>query len=171
MSTLFDGLIWTSYRQLLLVSGTASEPSPEEAFIGQSNGLCGAAVAGTLFLVTGTHTGEIPVRVTRWDAAPELGDWEEIVEADLVVGEGATTLAGWASDFSAALALVPGRWRARWSGSGMDAAHQHDATPEEPASDRYELALWSTAASTPDAIIRCTSTEATHWHDHGFPRV
>lgn len=38
-------------------------PGLEETFAGQVNGLCGAAVAGSLFLTFGLHTGAEPVSV------------------------------------------------------------------------------------------------------------
>ena len=48
---------------------------------GQTNGLCGAAVPGQLFLITGLHTGSTRVTVEVLDALPPIGDeWEDVVE-------------------------------------------------------------------------------------------
>jgi hypothetical protein len=42
----------------------------EESFQGQSNGLCGAACSGMLFLITGLHTGHVGFTVDVLDARP-----------------------------------------------------------------------------------------------------
>ncbi|MDM4763665.1 hypothetical protein QT381_11665 [Galbitalea sp. SE-J8] len=95
MGALFDGLVFTSHAQLTLTTGLVEPPIPDLAFIGQENGLCGATVTGALFLITGTRTGWTPVRVSLWDEAPGLGEWEEVVEASLVPA-GEAAFAGWA---------------------------------------------------------------------------
>jgi hypothetical protein len=169
MVVVFDGLVSTSYSQLTLTSGTGDPASPDEAFVGQSNGLAGGAVDGALFLVVGTHTGSIPVRVVVHDAPPPLGDWEEIVEVGFAPASPVAFLSGWAEDPSARFDLTAPEYRARWSAAGMDAAHDRVADETTPALDRYELALWPEPAS-PDAIVRRTGPRAAYWHDAGFFR-
>ena len=173
MVVVFEGLVWTSYAQLYLTTGRLEPPLPDEAFVGQANGLCGAAVTGTLFMVTGTHTGGIPVRVVVHDAAPEVGAWSEVVEVvevSLVPDGAQAILLGWGSDPSVRFALHGACYRARWSGSGMDEGRAHDvADASHPAADHYELALWPAPASA-DAIVRRTGATASYWHDSGFTR-
>ena len=44
--------------------------SPENAFAGRLNGLCGAAVAGGMFLVTGLRFGRVALRAEVHRSAP-----------------------------------------------------------------------------------------------------
>jgi len=169
MVVVFDGMVSTSYSQLYVTCGTGDPASPDEAFVGQSNGLAGGAVDGALFLVVGTHTGSIPVRVVVHDAPPPLGDWDEIVEVAFAPASPAVFLSGWGENPSARFDLTAPAYRARWSASGMDAAHDRVADETTPALDRYELALWPQPAS-PDAIVRRTGPRAAYWHDAGFFR-
>jgi hypothetical protein len=168
MAVIFDGMVWTSYSQLWLVSTGAEMSEVAETFVGQSNGLCGGAVSGCAFLVTGTHTGRIPVRVQILDKAPSLGGWEEIVETTFTPSDASTGLFGWDGDASVTFNLPNTSYRLRWSASGMDAGKAQDlATDDFPAPDRYEISLWP-AAPAPDSILRRTSDVAAGWHDHGF---
>ncbi|MFE6736021.1 hypothetical protein [Microbacterium sp. NPDC057650] len=170
MQVVFDGSVWTSYAQAALTTGELEPPLPDDAFRGQSNGLCGAAVDGTLFLITGTHTGQVPIRVSLHDEAPDLGDWEEIVEASLLPASGTAALAGWAENPAVRFAVPEPSYRARWNATGMDAGHQQDVADEaDPAPDSYELMLWP-APAAPDAILRRTSAQASYWHDQGFKK-
>ena len=145
-------------------------PLPDATFIGQENGLCGVAFDGALFLVTGTHTGSIPVRVVVYDTAPPLGEWEEIVEAAFAPDTPRAALMGWASDPSVYFELPAADYRVRWSASGMDAGKKQDvADAASPAPDRYELAFWP-APPSPDAVVRQTGITATYWNNGGFDR-
>jgi hypothetical protein len=170
MSVIFEGLVNTAYMQLYLTTGQVEAPLPDSAFVGQVNGLSGAAIPGALFLVTATHTGEIPVRIVLLDDEPAPGDWEEIVDVSFVPSDRHTAFSGWAENPSATFDLPAASYRVRWSGRGMDAAHDATATGENPALDAYELALWP-AAVAPDGIVRRTSAAAGYWHDKGFNRV
>lgn len=169
MRVLFDGQVFTSYAQMTLTTGMVEPPIPDVAFIGQENGLCGAAVAGALFLVTGTHTGWVPMRVSLWDEAPGLGEWEDVVEASLAPA-GEAAFAGWADDPVARFELPASSYRVRWNVRGMDAGHaQSNADAEHPAPDAYELMLWPAPYSS-DAILRRRAAQAAYWHDEGFAR-
>jgi len=169
MSVVFEGLVHTAYMQLYLTTGQDQFLLPDDAFVGQVNGLCGAANPGALFLVTATHTGGIPVRIVLLDDEPDLGDWEEIVDVSFVPSERGTAFSGWADDPSATFDLPAASYRVRWSGRGMDAARDATATEGAPAMDSYELALWP-AAVAPDRIVRRTSAAADYWHNTGFRR-
>jgi hypothetical protein len=81
MRTAMTGPAWVAYAQIYVES---SEDFHDlgECFGGQHNGLCGAAAAGKLWLVTGLHSGRVGFTVEVHDEAPPLDDsWEEIVEA------------------------------------------------------------------------------------------
>jgi hypothetical protein len=170
MSVIFEGLVHTSYMQLYLTTGQVEVPLPDRAFVGQVNGLSGAAIPGALFLVTATHTGAIPVRVMLLDDEPAVGDWEEVVDVSMVPSGRDAAFGGWAANPSASFDLPAASYRVRWSGRGMDAAYDATATEEVPALDAYELALWPSAVAA-DEIVRRTSAAASHWHDKGFERV
>jgi hypothetical protein len=170
MVVVFEGLVHSAYGQLYVTSGRVEPALPDEAFVGQVNGLCGGAVGGTLFMVTGTHTGSIPVRVVVEDVAPPLGEWEEIVEVAFRPAGPRAALMGWASDPSVCFDLPAATYRVRWSASAMDAGRRQDVADEaSPAPDRYELAFWP-APAAPDAIVRRTGQAAAYWHDVGFFR-
>ncbi|GAA3803983.1 hypothetical protein [Cellulomonas soli] len=171
MGVVFDGVVWTSYAQLTVTTDLVGTPSPDEAFVSQVNGLCGAAVAGGLFLITGTHTGQVPVRVSVLDTAPSgLGEWDEVVEVNLRPATRHAALSGWADDPAVRFDLPADSYRVRWCASGMDAGHAQDvADDEHPAPDHYELMLWPEAPAA-DSIIRRTSAQAAYWHERGFTR-
>jgi hypothetical protein len=85
MRVLFDGLVPVEYSQVYVCSFDTSDM--ESAFAGQVNGLCGAAKPGYLFLVTGTHTGEVrfTVELHEREPPPAAEEWHEVVEAPFVL--------------------------------------------------------------------------------------
>jgi hypothetical protein len=134
---------------------------------GQRNGLCGAAQSGSLDLVTGLHTGRVPLRIELLEQAPELTEgWEDVVEVPLLVdGEESRAFCLMSFDHEVSAGdLAPGPYRARWHALGMDAANDQDTRlPEDPTLDRYLLQLWP-AALAPDAVLRQGSEIAAYWH-------
>jgi hypothetical protein len=168
---LFSGLASTAYGQLYMSSSVDEiAPDPAEAFQGQRNGLCGAAIAGSLFLVTGTHTGDIPVQVLLTADAPPIGDWEEVVETSFTPAASDIRFEGWGGMFVCRLHLPLSSYRVRWCANGMDAGHGQDvAMPGQPAPDRYQLTFWPGPVAA-DEILRVTGEYAAYWHSNGFPR-
>lgn len=83
MRVLHDGPLYLSYGQFSILEPMAEHPDLEDAFAGQRNGLCGGAVPGALHFMTGTHTGQIALRVEEYDEAPPLPEpeWGDVVEA------------------------------------------------------------------------------------------
>lgn len=80
VSVLFDGDVEVHYGFLALKPATAAA-DPAAGRAGQLNGLCGAAEPGCLSMVTGLHTGGVPVRIEAHDEEPPVGaEWEEVVE-------------------------------------------------------------------------------------------
>ncbi|MEV0795278.1 hypothetical protein [Kribbella sp. NPDC050459] len=162
MRTLMTGPARVDYGQIYVESGERS-PEVPESFGGQRNGLCGAAVAGALFLVTGMHTGRVGFGVELYDEAPTVDEtWEEVVEASFRPA-GGVVLRGWDSGYWP-LELEQVDYRVRYCGWGMDAGH--DAGPpeeDEPEIDRYVLQFWR-APSAPDEVIKQSSRTAAYWH-------
>src|SRR5215469_5969241 len=78
MPIVFDQEIHVHYGQFYVQDQTPFETEMNESFGGQANGLCGAAVPGLLFLVTGLHTGQTRVTIEVLDAPAPIGDeWED----------------------------------------------------------------------------------------------
>jgi hypothetical protein len=89
---------------------------------GQVNGICGAAHAGRLAVVTWLHTGRVRFSVCIAESAPELAeDWEDVVEVSFTASERGYGLA----TFDTWTPLEPPAtttYRARYCALGMDAA-------------------------------------------------
>jgi hypothetical protein len=163
VTVLLDTEVHVHYRFLWLTP--ADEPGTAgDATAGQENGLCGAAVPGALMMVTGLHTGAVPVRVEALEVAPPLDDtWEEIVEVSFCAPDRSCVLSAF-QEFHELSLPQAGDLRARWSARGMDAASRADTrVDDEPALDAYLLQLWP-ADPAPDAILRQTSGSAAYWH-------
>jgi len=163
MRTVMSGPAWVAYAQIY-VESSENYADLGECFAGQRNGLCGAAVAGKLFLITGLHTGKVGFRVEVHDTMPPVEySAEEVVEASYrPLGD--ATLTGWGGGGSWPLGLEQVSYRVRYSGWGMDAGHQ--AAPpmdDEPLVDRYLLQFWP-APPMPDRVVKETSRQAAYWH-------
>src|SRR5690348_16345881 len=156
--TLMRGPARVSYAQIY-VESSENYSSMEECFAGQQNGLCGAAVAGKLFLITGLHDGQVAFAVELYDGEPAIDDeWEEIVEASYRP-IGAPALVAWGGG-AWELDLEPEvDYRVRYCGWGMDAAHRDGQQEGEPPVDRYVLQFWP-APAAPDRVVKVTSREA-----------
>ena len=167
MPIVFDQEIHVDYRQFYVESGSGWAADLNESLGGQANGLCGAAVPGELFLITGLHTGSTRVTVEVLDApAPIGGEWEDVVEASFRPATAKVVLAQWAYEASWPLPLAPIDYRVRYSATGMDRARDQDTLlTGEPLLDRYLLQFWP-ALPAPDAVIRETSRCAAYWHAH-----
>ena len=163
--TVMSGPVWVSYAQIY-VESSGDFSSMEECFAGQRNGLCGAAVAGRLFLLTGLHSGQVAFAVELYDDEPAIDDsWEEIVEAsyrplgDAVLVEWGGGPGAWELDLQPQV-----DYRVRYCGSGMDAAHQHGQPEGEPPVDHYVLQFWP-APPAPDQVVKVTSRQAAYSHE------
>lgn len=162
VQTLFDGSMFTSYRQYYVVSDPAGQgiDDANACFAGQRNGLCGAATAGVLFLTTGTHTGAIPLQVELFEVEPAMGaSWTDVVEVSFRPKSSEVTLLSWAGEHKAPLAMSVQDYRVRFCGQAFEQASEDD---EEPP-DRYLLQFWP-APDAPDAVLRCSGDAAQYWH-------
>ncbi|CCK24899.1 hypothetical protein BN159_0520 [Streptomyces davaonensis JCM 4913] len=163
-----DGEVHVHYGQIYV------ESDPDDfgvelgdAFAGQRAGLCGAAVPGALFLLTGLHTGHVGFTVEVHDQAPPLDPaWEEVVEASFRPVSQDSSLVQWAGEDSWQLGLEEIDYRVRYCAKGMDAANELDTRlDKEPQQDCYLLQFWP-AAAEPDRIVKQTSKIAAYWHDY-----
>ncbi|MFG1628343.1 hypothetical protein [Kribbella sp. NPDC049227] len=165
MRTLTTGSVGVHYSQLYVQSHEFVSDLGA-SFAGQQNGLCGAAVPGALFLITGLHTGDVGFSVELHGSEPPVDDaWEEIVEASYTPVGATTALVGWAGEWQEPLDLAETDYRVRYCGTGMDAGHKTDTTLDgEPLVDHYLLQFWP-APPEPDRVIKVTSGTAAYWHD------
>ncbi|MFF4963345.1 hypothetical protein ACFY2Z_41560 [Streptomyces sp. NPDC001222] len=156
------------YGQIYVESDPAScGPDLAEAFAGQSSGLCGAAVPGALWLMTGLHTGNVGFTVEVHDQAPPLdADWEDVVEVSFHPVSGSSALVQWGGENCWDLDLEVTDYRVRYCAKGMDEANQRDTRmDDEPQLDCYLLQLWP-ARPALDRVLRQSSANAAYWHDY-----
>ncbi|MFM9371028.1 hypothetical protein [Streptomyces sp. Da 82-17] len=165
-----DGEVSVHYGQIYVLSdGDGDLPDLHDAFAGQSAGLCGAAVPGALWLVTGLHTRDVGFTVEVHDGpAPEPGpEWEEVVEVSYRPHSDRAQLEEWGGSSTYELGLRAVDHRVRYCAQGMDAAGELDTRIDEEQADRYLLQFWP-APPEPDRIVRQTAEVARYWH--GFAR-
>ena len=162
---LFDGQMHVHYGHIYLHPADANLGFKEH-FQGQRNGLLGAAVPQTLMMLTGLHTGMVPVVVEFLDVEPALQpDWEDVVEASFTAHVTEYALAVF-EDWVEIDLPHAGDYRARYSAVNMDAADAADVrSDDEPEIDRYRLQLWLSPPAA-DTIVRQTSDIAAYWHGH-----
>jgi hypothetical protein len=136
----------------------------EDTFRGQSNGLCGAVCPGSLFLVTGLHTGDVGLRVELHEQEPPLDDGdEEIVEVSFRPASAVVAIVEWGGRRRHPLALRAVDYRVRYCARGMDAGNEADTIVDGPVVDSYRLQLWP-APPGPDRVVRQTGDHAAYWH-------
>jgi hypothetical protein len=174
MRVLFTGEPWVHYGQIYVDSGRGLSGDLHESFAGQRNGLCGASVPGTLFLITGLHTGDVGFTVERHDERPPVDqEWDEIVEASFRPGSARVVLSQWGGEDSWDLDLPEREYRVRYCAAGMDQAHAVDTKADgEPLLDRYLLQFWPEDPA-PDSVVKQTGETAAYWHGavREFPSV
>ncbi|XVU29425.1 hypothetical protein ACQPZJ_20820 [Actinoplanes sp. CA-054009] len=177
MRILFDGPLPVAYGQGYLTSQEL--PDMHRAFAGQANGLCGAGDPGALFLMTGTHSGQVKfaIEVYGVEPPPAAATWEEVVEVSFVPRAATVALVPWGDGALAELELPAPRYRVRYCAAGMDEGskpygafdpdeiEEGDHTYMEQRPDRYLLCLWPDDGERPDAIVRQTSAAAAYWHN------
>lgn len=172
---IFDDHVHVHYGFIHVFSlGGAADASPTETgefdgdpvqpAVGQLCGLAGARVPHQLSLVTGLHTGEVPLTLTWDEDEPALAEeWTDAVEVSVELLGPRLTIETFEDGYDAS---VPqdGWHRARYCAAGMDAGRELDTTDEgEQAPDRYLLQLWP-APESPEALVREGSEIAGYWH-------
>ncbi|WP_326686501.1 hypothetical protein OIE63_04710 [Streptomyces sp. NBC_01795] len=169
MRTLFNGEFSVDYGQMYIDSRAEADihEGPEaglhECFMGQQAGLCGAAVPGHLFLLTGISEGSVPLTVELHEAEPPLDfdGWEDIVETPFRAASNDTTLNEWDGE-GRDLGLPAGTYRARYHCRGMDEAVGL-RLEDEAVLDEYLLQFWP-APHESDRVVKQTSESAAYWH-------
>lgn len=167
MQTLFRGEKHVGHHWFLL--GTGTEPvegwTMDDCFAGRGNGLCGAREPGQLVMLTGLHTGNVPVAVELHDHPPPVPDATDIVEVSFTVTRGPVGVFTDSGEESPTdLALPPDFYRVRYCADGMDDARAMDCRLDDtPAPDDYLLQLWP-APAEPDLVLRTGSDYARHEH-------
>lgn len=166
MTRIFDGRLHVHYGQAYVLAPNNIQRGMEECFLGQSNGLCGAASPGMVFLITGLHTGYVGLEVDVLSEAPELDNtWDEIVEVSFSVSESPVVLEDWNGELVTSIPLSTGSYRVRYCARNMHKGHEAETIlKDEEAVDFYSLAFWPEEASE-DHVIKQTSEQAAYWHN------
>ncbi|WP_308407496.1 hypothetical protein [Streptomyces olivochromogenes] len=163
-----EGEVSVHYGQIYVESDPDSYgPDLAEAFAGQSSGLCGAAIPGTLWLTTGLHTGEVGFTVEVHEDPPRLDpEWEDVVEVSFRPVSDSTALVLWGGMGDWDLGLEETDYRVRYCAKDMDAARERDTRlDDEPQLDSYLLQFWP-APPSPDRVLKQTSGSAAYWHGY-----
>ncbi|MFF1381370.1 hypothetical protein [Streptomyces sp. NPDC058308] len=166
MRTPVSGLVRVEYGQLYVESDPDGAGADfHDACAGQENGLCGAAIPGFLYLVSGLHTGEIHFTVEVHEGPPLLEDhWEEIVEVSFRPVGPETALDLWGGMGSFPLGLEEIDYRVRYCGSRLDEAREReDEFLESPGIEEHLLQFWP-APPERDRLVRQTGNSAAYWH-------
>ncbi|MEV6602007.1 hypothetical protein AB0M36_34915 [Actinoplanes sp. NPDC051346] len=163
VDVLLDRVVEVDYGQFYIESGEADEVGAELAFRGQRNGLCGAAVPGALFLVTGLRNGPVACTVRRHSTEPPLEQrWEDVVEVSFRAESGGVSLREW-DGVRYRLDLPPGDYRVRYCARGMQQGWDVESLDDDQPVDHYLLEFWA-GEPTEDRIVRQTSEVAAYWH-------
>lgn len=169
MRTVYDGVLEVSYGQFYVESRPYGAHEEEVAHrAGQSNGLCGGANPGFLFLTTGLHTGRVGLTVEVHEAEPPIDErWEEIVEVSFRPGSTETAVVPWGDGPLCSLGLPIADHRVRYCARGMDMTSDDELSVLDggPVVDHYLLQFWP-AEPAADRVVKQTTRSAAYWHDH-----
>jgi hypothetical protein len=164
MTRVFSGPLSVYYHQAYLLPVPLEIPDLRACFRGQANGLCGAALPGKLFLLTGLHTGYVDFTVDILDRAPALDDmWEEAVEVPFFVARSDLALVEWAGEASYPISLPQGNYRARYCAKGMQLAWDETNPSDRDFIDSYSLTFWP-APPVADSVLTTTTEAAAYLH-------
>lgn len=159
---LYSGQLHVHYSQFYVEPHDGDFADMALAFCGQSNGICGAAQAGRLFLVTGIHTGHVHVTVELLDGEPPADpSWEEIVECSFAHEQKHLLLREWGQESELPLNIPQGTYRVRYSARSMLADWQliNDDGPLQ----LYRLQFWL-APPQADVVLKVFGECAKYWH-------
>ena len=167
-SILYSGRLGIDYGQFYVDTKVIDEEEylvPDKAFSNQTNGICGAAQPGKLFLVVGPQMGCIHIEVSLHDAEPEPDEsFEEIVEASITVGEDQIYLCEWGHEATYPLKILPGRYRVRYCIRGMERDYGEDDDWESPIEGQsHKIQFWPSEIDG-ERVVKVTSEVAKYWH-------
>jgi hypothetical protein len=162
---IFEGRIEVDYGQAYVISGDADDHGDMSAnFVGQSNGLLGAAFPGRLFLVTSSSSGDVGLTVEIANAEPALDDdWEDCVAASFSPIGLPVRVTQWSGEIVCEIPLAITDYRVRYCASHMDEAGDLHAFEKDGIVDSYLLTFWP-APPAPDQVIRQGSETAASCH-------
>lgn len=164
MELVFDDTLFVHYGFVYLSPADEEDPDLDESRRGQVNGLLGAGTGEALALTTGTHTGDVPLRVEWHETEPALADaWDDVVEASVDITGRDMRLAAF-DDAREVQLPATGPHRVRLCAAGFEAARREEDLEDDRVPDRYLLQLWP-AALAGDAIVRVSGPGAQYWHD------
>ncbi len=165
MTRIFDGRLHVHYGQAYIESPERDYVGLEDSFLGQINGLCGAAWPGKLFLLTGLHTGDVGFTLDVVDASPTIDDiWEEIVEVSFTPSSGKVILFDWDGDQVCDIPLSKEMYCVRYQARDMDHGNEVDTYVEGEPVDFYSLIFWPENPA-PDAVVKQSAQVAAYWHN------
>lgn len=170
MTQIFDGKLPVHYGQAYIFTPSRDKDWDGDlanCFFEQSNGLCGTATPGVIFLITGLHTGAVGMTVDVSDSPPPLANsWHEVVEAPFSVSpeyEDEVRLEEWGGKRICTIPLSAGSYRVRYCARNMGHASSVSCLVDEEPIDFYALYFWP-ASLAPDAVIKQTSGMAADYH-------
>lgn len=166
---IYDGPLNVDYRQFYVVTDWDTDRSPS-SMLGQSNGLCGAAIAGHLDLRTATHSGRVALRVEQLnEEPPDDPAYEDVVEASFRPNSDHAYVQEWQGDTLAQLTVEPRWYRVRYACMGFEGAYGNEVQEDENSppigSDRYLLQFWPEPTSRPDVVVRVSGDLVQEWHE------
>lgn len=159
----YEGDLWVHYGQFYVESEDGEGfIDLDVSFRGQSNGICGAAQQGRLFLVTGLHTGTVHLTVALCESEPPIDpSWEEVVECSFEHSGGPAQICEWGGERAHPLRLSATAYRVRYCAKSMLA--EWELTSDEGPLQHYSLQFWP-AAIQPDRVIKVSGQCANYWH-------
>lgn len=166
----FGGNLYVHYGQAYVDASTGNGSDLKASFHGQSNGLCGAAIRGNLFLITGLHTGHVRLTVSITETEPPVNDeWEDIVKVPYATDGKSTFIRDWNGKKVCDVPLVGTTFRVRYCAKSMDEGREADTIVDEEPIDSYALIFWPDSEKSnsekPDKVIKQSSKIADHWHN------
>lgn len=159
---LLDEVVRTAYGSFTLTeTGEIFDVDADRFFADQANGWVGAAVGGVVHVALARWGGGSAVRIELIDAAPPMGDAEDIVEVSVTVTAETMGWETWSGEQAGRFPLAPGTYRLRVSAWGRDVGAAEEFA--EGIVDRYLLQFWP-APVEQDAILRVESENAAYWN-------
>ncbi|WP_051362777.1 hypothetical protein [Amycolatopsis thermoflava] len=169
MTVLFDGELDVLESYFSIEAAQARFGDLADAFAGQENGLCGAALSGRLAFITGLPIGRVPLQVEALSGPSDLDpEWEDVVEASFQ-SAGEVRLRDWSGQQSWRLALSEGPLRVRYCLRGMDLVRDRRARRGGRPTVTPQLIQFWPAPLTRDAVLKQGSMAAASWHQAWAP--
>ena len=159
---LYSDIINVHYGQFYVEPADDDFVDMDQALAGQTNGICGAAQSGRLFLITGIHTGSVQLTVEHLANMPPADDsWEEVVECSFTHGASSLFLREWAAEAEYKLDLPRGTYRVRYCAKSMLADWQ--LQDGDGPLQLYLLQFWPEQTRA-DGVLKVTGECAQYWH-------